>query len=85
MAWYQVYNFFLGGGNTDIIDLYCKRECDILLRNQIISGDYSKTPFLVLFVVLFIEIMPRASILQRLLFRRYKRASASEGEDHNFF
>jgi len=40
--------------------------------NQIISGDYSKTPFLVRSAALFTKIMPRTSIRQRLLFRRYK-------------
>jgi len=43
-----------------------------LFKNQIISFDYSKTPFLVRFVALFIEIMPQASTRQGLLFRKYK-------------
>ncbi|KAG4090309.1 hypothetical protein H8356DRAFT_1352516 [Neocallimastix lanati (nom. inval.)] len=55
---------------------------NFLNYDQIISGDYSKTPFLVRFVALFIEIMPWASTRQGLLFRR---ANASEGEDYNFF
>jgi len=42
---YRLYNFFLGGKDTDIIDLNYKKEWDILFKNQIISGDYSKTPF----------------------------------------
>jgi len=44
-----------------------------LFKNQIISGDYSKTPFLVRSAALFTEIMPRASTRQGLLFRKYKR------------
>jgi len=50
-----------------------------LFNNQIISGDYSKTPFLVRSEALFTEIIPRTSTrqrLQRLLFRRYKRKLA---------
>ncbi|KAG4091656.1 hypothetical protein H8356DRAFT_1335472 [Neocallimastix lanati (nom. inval.)] len=35
-------------------------------RNEIISGDYSKTPFLVRFAALFTEIMPRASYKRKL-------------------
>ncbi|KAG4094615.1 hypothetical protein H8356DRAFT_1427789 [Neocallimastix lanati (nom. inval.)] len=34
-----------------------KRKWDILFKNQIISGDYSKTPFLVLSAALLIQIM----------------------------
>ena len=41
--------------NADIMDLNYKKEWDVLFKNQIISGDYSKTSFLVT------EIMPRAS------------------------
>jgi len=44
-----------------------------LFKNQIISGDYSKTPFLVRSATLFKDIMPRVSTRQGLLFRRYKR------------
>ncbi|KAG4108242.1 hypothetical protein H8356DRAFT_1334790 [Neocallimastix lanati (nom. inval.)] len=54
---------------------------DVLFNNQIISGDFSKAPFLVR-SALFTEIMPRASTQQGLLFRR---ANVFEGEDHNFF
>ena len=72
-----------------------------MFKNQIISGDYSKTPFLVKSAALFTEIMPRARTRQGLLFRKYKRkltrsltenavrkasrANASEGEGYNFF
>ena len=44
-----------------------------MFKNQIISGDYSKTPFLVRSAVLFSEIMPRASTRQGLLFGKYER------------
>ena len=44
-----------------------------MLKNQIISGDYSKTPFLVRSAALFTEIMSRASTRKGLLFRKYKR------------
>ena len=70
---YRWYNFFLGGRDTNIIDLNYKKEWDILFKNQIISGDKSKTPFLVRFAALFTEIMPQASTRQGLLFRKYKR------------
>jgi len=43
-----------------------------LFKNQIISGDYSKTSFLMRSAALFTEIMHRTSTRQRLLFRRYK-------------
>ena len=43
-----------------------------LFKKQIISGDYFKTSFLVQSAALFIEIMPRASTQQGLLFRKYK-------------
>ena len=72
VTWYRLYIFLLGGRVTDIINLNYKKEWDILFKNQIISGDYSKTLFLVLPVALFTEIMPRASIRQGLLFRKYK-------------
>ena len=44
-----------------------------MFKNQIISGDYSKTPFLVRFATLLKEIMPLTSTRQGLLFRKYKR------------
>ncbi|KAG4085497.1 hypothetical protein H8356DRAFT_1326515 [Neocallimastix lanati (nom. inval.)] len=81
--------------DADIIDLNYKKEWNILFKNQIISGDYSKTPFLVQSEALFTEIMPRASYsarhkLTRSLnaenaVRQASRVNASEGEDHNFF
>ena len=43
---YRLYNFLLGGRDADVIDLNYKKEWNILFKNQIISGDYSKTPFL---------------------------------------
>ena len=61
MTWYPLYNFLLGGRDADIIDLNYKKEWNISFKNQIISGDYSKTPFLVRSVALFTEIMPLAS------------------------
>ena len=45
-----------------------KKEWDVLFNNQIIFGDYYKTPFLVRSAALFSEIMPRASIRQGLVF-----------------
>ena len=44
-----------------------------MFKNQVISGDYSKTPFLMRFAALVTEIMPQASTRQGLLFRKYKR------------
>ena len=44
VTWYRVYNFLLGGRDTDIISLDYKMEWDGLFNNQIISGNYSKTP-----------------------------------------
>ena len=74
MTWYLLYNFLLGGRDANIIDLnYKKKEWNILFKNQIISGDYSKTPFLVRSAALFTKIMPQASTRQGLLFRKYKR------------
>ena len=70
---YRLYNFLHGGRDTDIIDLNYKKEWNILFKNQIISGDYSKKPFLVRSAAFFTEIMPRASTRQGLLFRKYKR------------
>ena len=72
VTWYQLYNFLLGGRDADIIDLNYKKEWNILFKNQIISGDCSKTPFLVRSAALFTKIMPRASARQGLLFRKYK-------------
>jgi len=65
---YQLYNFLLGGRDVDIIDLNYKREWDILFKNQVISGDYFKTPFLVRSEALFTDIMPQVSTRQGLLF-----------------
>ena len=65
---YRLYNFLLGGRDTDIIDLNYKKEWVILFKNQNIIGDYSKTPFLVRSVALLTEIMPRAITRQGLLF-----------------
>jgi len=62
--WYWLYNFLLGGRDADIIDLNYKKEWDVLFNNQIISGDYSKMPFLVWSGALFTEIMHWASIRQ---------------------
>ena len=73
MTWYRLYNFFLGGRDVENINLNYKKEWDILLKYQIISGNYSKTPFLVRSAALLKEIMPRASTRQGLLFRKYKR------------
>jgi len=71
MTWYRLYNFLLGGRDADIIDLNYKKERDILFKNQFISGDYSKTPFLLRSAALFTEIMPLASTRHGLLFRKY--------------
>jgi len=49
-----------------------KRKWDVLFNNQINSGDYSKTPFLLRSVALFIEIMLSDSIRKITLFRQYK-------------
>ena len=57
----------------DIIYLNYIKEWDILFKNQIISGKYSKTPFLMRSAAFFAEIMPRASTQQGLLFRKYMR------------
>ena len=73
VTWYRSYNFLLGGRYTGIIDLNYKKEWNILFRNQIIFGDYSKTPFLVRSAALFTEILPWDSTRQGLLFRKYKR------------
>jgi len=59
VTWYRFYNFLHGGRDTDIIDLNYKKEWNILFKNQIISGDYSKKPFLVRSAAFFTEIMPR--------------------------
>jgi len=72
VMWYRLYNFLLGGNDAKTINLYYKKEWDILFNNQIISGDYSKTPFLVRSAALFAEIIPRASIRQGLSFRQCK-------------
>jgi hypothetical protein len=37
----------MGGRDADIIDLNYKIELNVLFNNQIVSGNYSKTPFLV--------------------------------------
>ena len=71
VTWYRVYNFLLGGRDVEIIDLTYKTEWDILFNNQIISGNYSKIPFLVRSAALLTEIMPKASTRQGLPFRRY--------------
>jgi len=73
VTWYRLYNFLLGGRDTDIIDLNYKKEWNILFKNQIISGDYSKTLFLVRSAALFTKIMSRTNTRQGLLFRKYKR------------
>jgi len=73
MTWYGLYNFLLGGRDADIIDLNYMKEWVILLKNQIISCDYSKTSFLVKSATLFTEIIPSASIRQGLLFLKHKR------------
>jgi len=45
VTWYLLFNFHFGGRDIGNIDLNHKKEWDVLLKNQIISGDYSKTPF----------------------------------------
>jgi len=62
-----LYTFLLGGRYADIIDSNYKKERDILFKNQILSGDYSKTPFLVRSAALFTENMPRASTRMSML------------------
>ncbi|KAG4089081.1 hypothetical protein H8356DRAFT_1432309 [Neocallimastix lanati (nom. inval.)] len=83
---------FLNNEDADIINLNYKKEWNILFKNQIISGDYSKTPFLLRSVAIFTEIMPRAiiskltrSVNAENAVRQASRANASEGKDHNFF
>jgi len=68
VTWYQLYKFLLGRGDADITDLNYKKEWDILFNNQIISGNYSKTPFLMRSASLLTEIITMASTLQKLLF-----------------
>jgi hypothetical protein len=72
VTWYRLYNFLLGVKDKDIIDLNYNKEWNVMLKNQIISGDYSKTSFLVRSTALFTEIMPRASNRQGLIFRWHK-------------
>ncbi|KAG4100160.1 hypothetical protein H8356DRAFT_1346061 [Neocallimastix lanati (nom. inval.)] len=73
-----------------IIDLNYKKEWDVLFKNQIITGDYSKT----LFVKLCLELVLVKGYYSCKLTRRVnaenevRQASMSnafEGEDHNFF
>ena len=66
VTWYRLYNFLLGGKDADIIDFNYIKEWGVLFKNKIISGDYSKTPFLVQSEALFTEIMPRASYSARV-------------------
>ena len=66
MTWYRLYNFLLGEKDVGIIYLNYEKEWDILFKNQIISGDYSKTLFLVRSAALLTEIMPWASTQQRI-------------------
>jgi len=47
VTWYQVFNFLLDRRDADIIEFNYEKEWDTLFKNQIISGNYSKTPFLV--------------------------------------
>jgi len=72
VMWYRLYNFLLSRRNADIIDLNYSKEWYVLFNKQIISWNYSKTLSLVRTTAIFIEIMPRASIRQRLIFRQYK-------------
>ena len=73
MTWYRLYNFLLGGRDVDKIDLNYKKEWNILFKNQIISGDYSKKRHSwSASAALFTEIMPRTSTRQGLLFRKYE-------------
>jgi len=58
VTWYQLYNFLLGGRDAHIIDLNYKKEWDALFNNQIISGDYYKSPILAKSAAVFTEIMP---------------------------
>ena len=53
VTWYRLYIFLLGGRDADIIDINYKKEWDVLYKNQIISGDYSKTLFLMRSSALF--------------------------------
>jgi len=66
VRWYRLYNFLLGERDAGIIDINYKKEWFVLFKDQIISGDYSKTPFLVLSTSPFTEIMPRANTRQGL-------------------
>jgi len=72
-TWYRLYNFLLGGRYKDIIDLKYKKVWNVLFNNQIVFGDYSRTPSLVRSGTILRKIMTRASIRQGLLFQRYKR------------
>ncbi|KAG4083597.1 hypothetical protein H8356DRAFT_1380959 [Neocallimastix lanati (nom. inval.)] len=56
----------------DIIDLKYKKVWNVLFNNQIVFGDYSRTPSLVRSGTILRKIMTRASIRQGLLFQRYK-------------
>ena len=47
----MLYNFLLGGRDADIIYLNYKKEMGCF--NQIVSDDYSKTPFLIRSTALF--------------------------------
>jgi len=55
VTWYRFYNFLLDGRDADITDLNYKMEWDVFFKNQLISSDYSKTPFLVQSVALFLQ------------------------------
>jgi len=47
VTWYRLYNFLLSRRDADIIDLNYKKEWEVLFKNQIISKNDSKIPFLV--------------------------------------
>ncbi|KAG4102823.1 hypothetical protein H8356DRAFT_1420681 [Neocallimastix lanati (nom. inval.)] len=59
-------------GENYVIDLNYKKKRDVLFKNQIITGDYSKTPFLMRSAALFTEIKLRVSSRQGLLFPKDK-------------
>ena len=66
LMWYRLYMHPLGKRDADIIDLNYKKEWNVLFKNQIISDEYSKTPFLVRFSALYTKIMLRTSARQGL-------------------
>jgi hypothetical protein len=79
VIWYRLYNFLLCRRDVDIIDLNYKKGMGMFLfKNQIIFGNYSKTPLLVRYVTFLLQKYAKGLVLEKILLFRWNKCKTNQ-------